>query len=233
MDKVTKCVHPIGFFKNDKGEEIHADCKMWSCPWCGRWKKKRVLDQIYYGFKGFRVRCLVLTEKAYTEQSKEIMQHWAKLRAVLHKKGYKFRYFWVKEFTVAGTRHLHILLSVYIPRAVIQAAWERITEYTAYIVWINQSGIRKAAGYMSKYMTKDMTDSRFGVHERRYGCSQKHFPKIVQLEMKLRGSEGTISFQQDLEKRSFAVPEKGTWRFVFDPLYCIGGLKKRQELMQA
>lgn len=234
------CPTPVGYVTKmigeDIGVKIPVNCKRWSCPHCGDVNKKRVLDRVSYGFKGgTRVRGMTLTElkDPGNEEAEKISVHFARLRANLYKKGYRFRYFRVTEFkprkgdtspNAKQYRHYHVLIDAYIPQAVISNAWYEATNHTAYVVWVNASEIMKGAGYLSKYLTKTMNDEHFGKHERRFSFSQKCFPFIVQEEVYTLGIPGdpsrllgTIPVRIDGEK--FRRPVKGEWEFTYDPVW--------------
>ncbi|GEM_PF-6923721 len=243
------CPHPVGYVTKMKGDDIGVkvpvNCKRWSCSHCGKVNKKRVLDRVNYGFKGgVRVRGMTLTELKEPDnpEHEKISKHWARLRANLYKKGYKFRFFRVTEFRPrycktcrkdcvnkgkrqdcefdnTQYRHYHILIDAYIPQEVVSNAWYEATNHTAYIVWMNKSEIKKAGGYFAKYITKTMNDEHFGRHERRFSFSQKCFPLVVMEELPdLDGiSLGSIPTRVDGEK--FRLPIPGEWEFTYDPAW--------------
>lgn len=124
-----------------------------------------------------------------------ITECWNRLKASLRKYGYRFAYVWFKEFTKKGRRHLHVLLDKFIRKGLIRRLWLKATENTSYIVKINRRPIRSAAGYCSKYVTKDIQhEDRYQYKERRYTCS-----------------------------RDFNIPKEarspGEWGFEYDPEY--------------
>lgn len=102
-----------------------------------------------------------------------IMEFWNRLKAALRKHGIKFEYAWTKELTIRGKRHLHVLLDRFIKKSLIRRLWRYATEGTSYIVKINHRPIRSAAGYISKYVTKDICGKHdFQPRERRIGFSR-------------------------------------------------------------
>ncbi|MBA7591342.1 hypothetical protein ES708_33496 [subsurface metagenome] len=81
----------------------------------------------------------------------------------------------MKEFTLAGKRHLHILISAYIPWRILRAGWSAATSGYSYIVDIraHKGKIRSLGGYMSKYITKSLVGvTTFMKRERRFMFSQ-------------------------------------------------------------
>lgn len=185
---MTNCPQPIGYFLTPEGKKIPAPCKQWNCPICSKVKKNKVLDKAGTGFSilqyaGNRVRslCLTLGPRADNES---MGKYFARFRAWLakprkygkRKRSYRnIKYFWTKEFQKNGQLHLHILINVYIPVDVIRAAWEWATYGTSRIVFITKinNEIRNPAGYMTKYMTKELEQSHeFRYKERRYGFSR-------------------------------------------------------------
>lgn len=207
---MSKCPFPIGLFKNHKtGEEVFASCRQWGCPVCGPVKKNQLLDRVKKGFtpdvplipaedeeyeeiKPYNVRMLTLTLRAGTDDT-QITKYWNTLRTELKDAGFKLgRFFWTKEFTKRGTRHLHVLIDCYIPRIVIRKLWKRITG-GSYIVHISRMRVKNPAGYASKYLTKGFSEGEFKKYERRYGCS-RHFPPS-----RVRASDGTWEFRWNPE----------------------------------
>lgn len=131
-----------------------------------------------------------------------ITEFWNRLKASLRKYGYRFAYCWFKEFTKKGRRHLHVLLDKFIRKGLIRRLWLKATDNTSYIVKINRRPIRSAAGYCSKYVTKDIQqETRYRRKERRYTCSRDfNIPKIV--------SSGEWAFEYDPEYLA-RVPHDG------------------------
>lgn len=171
------CPTPVGFVEKWGG--IHpVACGRWVCPWCGKWRKKRLADRVARGFigtylQGDKVRALTLTQKLGTQQ--DIMKNWARLRAVFAKYQVPInKYFWVKEFTKQGERHLHILIDADsdIDQNWLSDKWRTITDGESYILWINEAEIGNAAGYAMKYLTKAFFECEFRPKEKRFGFSQ-------------------------------------------------------------
>jgi Zn-finger protein len=177
---VSSCLNPIGTVYDENGNNFPLSCGKWSCSHCGWIKKQRLLDRVTFGFSGgFRIRHFVLTElKASGSKHEDISRHWARLRASLAKLGYVgYRFFWTKEFK-DGFRHMHLMISTYIPKHVIERLWYLATDKTAYIIRQKDHDVHSPAGYLSKYLTKDFREAPFKKHERRYGLSQGHFPIV-------------------------------------------------------
>lgn len=139
-------------------------------------------------FTDKNVYAITLTQKRGSTQS--IMTNWKKLVRVLRKEFPDLRYFWVKEFTKQGERHLHVLINLDVDfydlrlaHAKLREQWRDITGGESFVVWINRTPIENAAGYLMKYLTKAYgTEVRFKEKERRYGFSrdggfsEKNFP---------------------------------------------------------
>lgn len=180
------CPHPTGYFyKRDDSKrlvKIPKGCGRWDCPYCGPIKKKRLLDRIAAYFSGHPNECrmLTLTLRSDLDDTK-ITMYWNRLKASLRKYGYKFAYAWFKQFTEKGTRHLHVLLDKYVPRKLIKRLWLKATDYTSYLVKINHRPIRSAAGYVSRYVTRDIQgEARYLPKEHRYQCSRDfNLPKVA------------------------------------------------------
>jgi hypothetical protein len=113
---------------------------------------------------------------------RQIDLFWQRFRSLLHKHGYRPQYFKVKEFTEKGQRHLHVLIDIFVPFNEIQYAWRLATEGTSFWVHIKKTQVRRAAGYMSKYLTKQtVLSSSFDKGEHRYSFSRK-FPRMPKEE---------------------------------------------------
>lgn len=188
------CPNPTGYFyrRDNKGslEKVPKGCGCWDCPYCGPKKQKKLYDDIRYGADfieqvyGGRMRFMTLTLSPL-DDDRDIMTYWARLRASLAKHGYKgYDFFLVKEFTKKGRRHLHVAISVWIPKAVLSALWQKATGHS-FVVWISSRKIRNMAAYMSKYMGKALTDTEhsYRYKERRYSSSKK-WPKIPKPDKK-------------------------------------------------
>jgi len=204
---MSKCPFPVGYFRNIRtGQKEYASCKQWSCPVCGPRRKRELLDRVKLGFtthevpfipapgeksEGIRlydVRMLTLTLKAGTDDSL-ITKYWNTLRQELKDEGLEIkRFFWTKEFTKRGVRHLHVLIDRYIPKVVIKKLWRRITG-GSYIVHITRMQLRNPAGYAAKYMTKGFLEGAFRKYERRFSCS-RNFPPTT-----AKSSDGTWEFR--------------------------------------
>jgi len=174
---LTNCPTPIGRYVSSGGVSIPAPCNSWRCPVCGKVKKNKVIDRIHDGqvllkqdeslhpdYRFFRF--LTLTQSV--DDPVPIMKAWNRFRAYFAKKGIKFVYFGVKEFTKKGKRHLHILVNRYLRFEDIKYAWMLATEGYSWRVWINRVDIKSGAGYMTKYMSKTLDHEMFKRGERRY-----------------------------------------------------------------
>lgn len=196
--RFKRCPTPIGHYTKQDGSVHAAACNNWKCPYCGQIKKKRVLDRVAHGFRHHgEVYGVTLTE--VTETEKDIMKHWKQFKSRLDYVYGHLKYFWVKEFQLNGNRHLHILFEIPIPHKLIKEIWTGVTGGKAYIVWINSYPITKSAGYLAKYLTKNMKDERFNRKERRYSFSQ---------------DDGFIlDTYEAFMKYGFVPPKKGEYRF--------------------
>lgn len=183
MEETKFCPHPIGHVWNGS-TVFFVNCNSWSCPHCGKVKKLRLAQRIETGFfSDEKVIAWTLTQKLGSTQ--DILINFGKLRKNLkyyfeHNNNntnimsFHMKYFWVKEFTRAGQRHLHILTNVSIDHKILSKLWKNVTKGESYRVWINKADIKNAPGYMFKYLTKAFNDEfhQFNRKERRYGFSQ-------------------------------------------------------------
>ncbi len=96
---------------------------------------------------------------------------WAKMRVYLRRK-FKARitFIWVLELQQDGYAHLHILVDRYMPQGWVKEAWQAVGG--GRIVDLRQVQMERAAGYLSKYLTKDLGASGIAKGQRRYGNSR-------------------------------------------------------------
>lgn len=95
---------------------------------------------------------------------------------------------------------MHLIINRFVPKVLIEKLWRKATLGTSFKVSINRRPIRSAAGYLSKYITKDVQhEARYKRGERRYGCSR--------------------------DMPTLTLPSTGEWRFEMDyELYYKGNL---------
>lgn len=164
----------------DKGRAFtryaRLGCKRWTCPRCGAKKAKRLRRAIIGTAidKGLN-RFLTLTLDPKTcspgESATYSRQCWNKFRTYLKRKfGISISFITISEFQKNGYAHLHILVDRYINQAWIKSAWQGIGG--GKIVFITQVDIHRVAGYLSKYLTKDMFSHGFKTRQRRYTTSR-------------------------------------------------------------
>lgn len=174
---INECPNPTGYYykRTDSKRlvKIPKGCGRWDCPYCGAIKKRRELDRIslFFALARARARFLTLT-LGDTAQPERLMWYYHRFIANLLKYGYKFQYYWVKEFMKNGRRHLHVIIDHFIPKNVIVGCWYNATRKTSFVAKINSRTIHNAAGYMFKYMGKELTTAKFKRYERRVGCSR-------------------------------------------------------------
>jgi hypothetical protein len=167
------CPKPIGYVTID-GIKKPVACMKWTCPYCGPIKKHRLACRISKGFFGHDdVIAITLTQKLHSKRN--ILKDFETVRYRLKTRhGISMdRYFWVKEFTKKGQRHIHILCSVYVDHKLLKKLWKEVTLGESYRVWINEKPIRNSAGYLFKYLGKAYkVEIRYHRKERRYGFSR-------------------------------------------------------------
>lgn len=126
--------------------------------------------------------------------------------------GEPLAYVWVPEWhhTDHGL-HVHFAVGKYVPRRVIEAAWGRRFVHIKLIGDLpvgsgTLAESRKAAGYLSKYVTKTFTDPStrvLGLH--RYGVAQGFTP--VKISLRGRSPEDVL----DQASEVFDQPPARTW----------------------
>lgn len=151
-------------------------CKRWTCLRCGVRKAKRLRRAIIgtaieKNLKRFLT--LTLDPKTCTpeESTTYIRQCWNKFRTYLKRKhGISVSFITILEFQKNGYAHLHILVDRYIEQSWIKSAWQGVGG--GRIVFITQVDLHRIAGYLSKYLTKDLLTNGFKPHQRRYTTSR-------------------------------------------------------------
>jgi len=118
--------------------------------------------------KGYRFAFLTLTSSTESD-NKYILNHWEILRKRINRKYGKIWYFAVREMNEKGDLiHLHILFyAPYINVNWISTQWNDIhNAKVVYIEGIPDSEIQsKILGYMSKYISKGMSEESKGMSE--------------------------------------------------------------------
>lgn len=94
---------------------------------------------------------------------------WANLRRRLGRRYGRVGFVWVREEHVSGACHMHCLFDRYVPKWLLQAAWN---EVGGGWIKINRRNARNAAGYLAKYMSKvgrQVRTERLPMGVRKYG----------------------------------------------------------------
>lgn len=143
-------------------------CRRWSCRYCAKRLRRKTVARARAGFRtGERVRMITLTAPAHEDPERsyeELRPRWKRLRETLrrHFPGMRIEYFAVTERQHRGHAHLHVLArGGFIPQAWLSRAAERAG--FGPVVDIRSVG-KEAAGYVAKYLTKEM-----GNHAERLG----------------------------------------------------------------
>lgn len=155
---------------------LRLGCKAWKCPRCGPKKAKRVKKGIITAAQGKNLcRLLTLTldpRRCTVEESPPyIKEVWRKMRQSFSRElGKTVEFICVMEFQQNGYAHLHVLLSHYVSQAWIKASWQSLGG--GQIVDIRQVDMHRIAGYVSKYLTKEMILGQQTKRYRRYTTSR-------------------------------------------------------------
>lgn len=168
------CPTPIGY-QVIGSQTYPISCDRWDCEVCGKLKKWHVAEKAKILFQGVDiVKQVTLTQVLGSRRN--IMKDWKEFRRVLARAGVKLgKFFWTKEFTRKGQRHLHIIAEMpgYVDQKWLSDVWRKITKGESYRVWINETDIKNAAGYVMKYLTKSFSkECRFHPGENRFGFSR-------------------------------------------------------------
>jgi len=151
-------------------------CKRWSCPQCGPRKARRLRQAITkQAVEKDLTRLVTLTLNPSVCTSDESVAYirgcWNKFRIYL-KRRYKtsISFISILELQKTGYAHLHILVDRYIPQAWLSDAWQAVGG--GRIVDIRQVDLHRVAFYLSKYLTKDLEETKLKRGARRYTTSR-------------------------------------------------------------
>ncbi|MFZ2096710.1 MAG: hypothetical protein WAV05_08745 [Anaerolineales bacterium] len=101
------------------------------------------------------------------------MHDWRRLRRKIERRyGVKPSYFWVKEKTENGQRHIHMITDCAIDWRWLKDNYAEVTKGESFHIYVSEEPVAHSWGYVMKYMTKDL-DSRtmWKYKERKYGFS--------------------------------------------------------------
>ena len=155
---------------------IRLKCKSWNCPECGPKKARRLRKGIIQSAqekKLERLLTLTLSHKfcAARESVAYIKECWAKMRIYLRRKfGERITFVWVLELQKSGYAHIHVLVDRFISQAWAKEAWQAVGGGS--IVDLRFVQMERVAGYLSKYLTKDLGAGVLSKGQRRYGNSR-------------------------------------------------------------
>lgn len=114
---------------------------------------------------------------------RDVGEFWRSLRGLLG--GEAFPYVWVPEWHKSHGLHLHFAVGRYCKKALIEQAWgrgfvhiKRLTDLPVGSTSWHEA--RRAAGYLSKYITKSFDADLGGLH--RFDVAQGFQPQVQRLE---------------------------------------------------
>lgn len=138
---------------------VPISCRSWDCVDCAKKNKRRLLRRLHYA-KPNLFATLTTSERTATTPEEAFARANAAL-PILFKRwrrarpGVRLDYFLVWERTKRGWPHIHLLLvGAAVPKRWLSRQWLELTG--CYIVDLQPLGsIAHAAGYLTKYLTKD------------------------------------------------------------------------------
>ena len=138
---------------------VRLDCGVWSCGRCGPKKAKQYKHAIIRIAQREKLcRFLTVTlnpRKIEGEAVPYLRSVFAKWRTYLYRKfGKPITYIAVLEFHKTGVPHLHILVDRFIPQRWISASWKAVGG--GGVVFIQYVNVHRVAGYLAKYLTKEL-----------------------------------------------------------------------------
>ncbi len=182
METLLFCPHPWAlrhrFINKDTGETIRARCNRWECLYCGPRKVDMWRRLIKEAQPTLHV---VLTKVGWTVQEAsrtyttvlQYLRRGSKGRGrgrLDVREAYPMECFSVleehKNFQRVGF-HWHILVKGvdFLPQPVVREALRSATEGRSYIAHVRKVKNQRAVGYVTKYLTKEVTVERRGVKQ--------------------------------------------------------------------
>src|SRR6266568_4964078 len=166
------------FINRDTGEVIRARCDNWKCLHCGP-RKVDVWRQLVQAAEP--THFVTLTKVGWTLKEAarvlttvlQYLRRGSKGRGpdrIGARPGYPIEFFAVleehRDFEHVGF-HWHMLIKGvdYLPKQVVSDALRSATKGRSYIVHVQAVRKAHAVGYVTKYLTKDITSDKRGVHE--------------------------------------------------------------------
>lgn len=167
--------------RGQEAEEAHwrygrLGCKRWDCERCGPRKARQLRGAIIRkAIERDLRRFLTLTLDPRTctpeESTAYIRDCWNKFRTYLKRRhGALVSFIAILELQKSGYAHLHVLVDRYIPQPWISEAWQSVGG--GRIVFITQVDVHRVAGYLAKYLTKELLESKLHPRQRRYTTSR-------------------------------------------------------------
>ena len=182
VDTLLFCPNPWAlrhqFINRDTGEVIRARCNRWDCLHCGP-RKVDMWRQLVKAAEPTLFLTLTKAGKTVEEAARALTTFLQYLRRGSKGKGpnqvgareaYPVEYFCVLErhqdFEENGF-HWHLLIkgADYIPHEVLKEAWQSARHGVAYIVHIEAVRKPHVIGYVTKYLTKSLSQNEKGVRQ--------------------------------------------------------------------
>ncbi len=166
------------FINNESGETVRARCDRWNCLYCGPRKTDQWRQLIAAAEPVLHV---VLSRAGHTvEEAARALTTWVQyLRRGSKGRGrghvgarpaFPIEYFAVLErhanFEETGF-HWHILIKGvdYLPKEILDASWASATHGLNRFAYVDRVKNGRAVGYVTKYLTKEITRQEKGVKE--------------------------------------------------------------------
>lgn len=165
-----------GLFSQKKYKFFCVSCKSYFCPHCVAHKKQEIKHRIKPALAGDTWRFITLTTSKKNFTTDEALKHisidFNNFMTSIRKKFPGIKYFKVLEISKSESIHLHLLINLYIPKAIIKRLW--IMAHASFIVDIRKvSDNTHALNYILKYFTKETEN--FQVNKYFYSYRKRHF----------------------------------------------------------
>jgi len=165
----------LKFVNTTTGVVIPVPCNSYSCPYCGKFKARRLYNALYSYFKQFKIirfwtftisSDIGCTKKEHYKIFTEVWRRFIneiRRNVLFSKKQKNFQYVRVAEPHKSGYIHFHAIFTEYFPRDVLQKLWDNLCKrltgrekHTGTCIVKGIISTKNACRYISKYVLKSV-----------------------------------------------------------------------------
>ncbi len=165
------------FLNTETGEVVPVRCGRWTCPECGKRKRRRWERQAaaWARAKGLRRFATLTLDRSRIPEGVDLWDYlqgaWARLRTKLVERyGEAPSYVGVRQLKGKDHLHVHCLFDRYIHQPWLKGAWIRAGGGSVVdIRWVDEQGI---AGYLARYFGGNVLDGGTPKGRRRFSTSR-------------------------------------------------------------